>query len=47
MVNYRAKTTELVEHYAKEFGVIVPMRYDPFRMLILEEAAEKLLSDYM
>lgn len=44
---FRAKTTELVEYYAKEFGAIAPMRYDPFRMLILEEAAEKLLSDYM
>lgn len=44
---FRAKTTELVEYYSKEFGAIAPMRYDPFRMLILEEAAEKLLSDYM
>lgn len=43
---FRAKTTELVEYYAKEFGAIAPMRYDPFRMLILEEAAEKLLSNY-
>ena len=44
---FRAKTTELVEYYATEFGAIAPMRYDPFQMLILEEAAEKLLSDYM
>ena len=44
---FRAKTTELVEYYAKEFGAIAPMRYDPFRMLILEEAAEKLVLDYM
>ena len=44
---FRAKTTELVEYYSKEFGAIAPMRYDPFRMLILEEAAEKLVSDYV
>lgn len=44
---FRAKTTELVEYYSKEFGAIAPMRYDPFRMLILEEAARKLLSDYI
>lgn len=44
---FRAKTTELVEYYSKEFGAIAPMRYDPFRMLLLEEAAEKLVSDYM
>ena len=44
---FRAKTTELVEYYSKEFGAIAPMRYDPFRMLLLEEAAEKLVSDYV
>ena len=44
---FKAKTTELVEYYAKEFGAIAPMRYDPFRMLLLEEAAEKLVSDYV
>ena len=44
---FRAKTTELVEYYSKEFGAIAPMRYDPFRMLILEEAAERRVSDYM
>lgn len=44
---FRAKTTELVEYYAQEFGAIALMRYDPFRMIILEEAAAKILSDYM
>lgn len=44
---FRAKTTELAEYYAQEFGAIAPMRYDPFRMIILEEAAAKILSDYM
>ena len=47
LLYFRAKTSELVEYYSKEFGAIAPMRYDPFRMLILEEAAEKLVSDYM
>lgn len=44
---FRAKTTELAEYYSKEFGAIAPMRYDPFRMLLLEEAAAKLVSDYV
>lgn len=44
---FRAKTTELVEYYTQEFGAIAPMRYDPFRMIILEEAAAKILLDYM
>lgn len=44
---FRSKTTELVEYYAQEFGAIAPMQYDPFRMIILEEAAAKILSDYM
>lgn len=44
---FRAKTTELVEYYTQEFGAFAPMRYDPFRMIILEEAAAKILSAYM
>lgn len=34
---FRAKTSELVEYYEREFGAVAPVRYDPFRMLILEE----------
>ena len=44
---FRAKTSELVEYYQKEFGAIAPARYDPFRMIILEESAAEILSDFM
>ena len=44
---FRAKTSGLVEYYQKEFGAIAPARYDPFRMIILEEAAAEILSDFM
>ena len=44
---FRAKTSELVEYYQKEFGANAPARYAPFRMIILEEAAAEILSDFM
>ena len=44
---FRAKTSELVEYSQKEFGAIAPAQYDPFRMIILEEAAVAILSDFM
>lgn len=43
---FRAKTSELVEYYRTRFGAIAPVRYDPFRMLILEDAAMKLISEF-
>lgn len=43
---FRAKTSELAEYYRTRFGAIAPVRYDPFRMLILEDAAAKLISDF-
>jgi hypothetical protein len=47
LLYFRAKTSELVEYYKTEFGAIAPVRYDPFRMLILDDAAEKIISDYL
>ena len=44
---FRAKTSELAEYYRTEFGAVAPVRYDPFRMLILEDAATNILSDYI
>ncbi len=44
---FRAKTSELAEYYRTRFGAIAPVRYDPFRMLILEDAAAKLISDFI
>ena len=47
VLHFRAKTSELAEYYQREFGAITPIRYDPFRMIILEEAAAEILSDFM
>ena len=44
---FRAKTSELAEYYRTRFGAIAPVRYDPFRMLILEDAAAKLISEFI
>ena len=44
---FRAETSELAEYYQREFGAIAPVRYDPFRMIVLEEAAAEILSDFM
>ena len=44
---FRAKTSELAEYYRTRFGAIAPVRYDPFRMLVLEDAAAKLISDFI
>lgn len=44
---FRAKTSELVEYYRTRFGAIAPVRYDPFRMLILEDAAMNLISEFI
>ena len=44
---FRAKTSELAEYYKTRFGAIAPVRYDPFRMLILEDAAAKLISEFI
>lgn len=47
VVYFRAKTSELAEYYKSAFGAIAPVRYDPFLLLILEEAAADILSDFM
>ncbi len=43
---FRAKTSELLEYYAREFGARQVAAYDPFRMVIWEDAAERLISEY-
>lgn len=43
---FRAKTTELREYYMKEFGAVPLGQYDPFRMIIWEDAAEEILTEY-
>ena len=43
---FRAKTTELRTYYMKAFGAVPLGQYDPFRMIIWEDAAKQLISEY-
>ena len=43
---FRAKTSELLEYYAREFGARQVAAYDPFRMVIWEDAAEKIINEF-
>lgn len=43
---FRAKTTELRTYYMKAFGAVPLGQYDPFRMIIWEDAAYQLISEY-
>ncbi len=43
----KAKTTELREHYIREFGAIPFSRRDPFLLLIEGQAAQELFSQYL
>ena len=42
---FKAKTSELVEYYIREFGASHVGPYDPFRLVIWEDAAQELV-DY-
>lgn len=42
---FKAKTSELVEYYIREFGASHVGSYDPFRLVIWEDAARELI-DY-
>lgn len=43
---FRAKTSELRAYYMKEFGALPLGQYDPFRLIIWEDAAAELISEY-
>ena len=43
---FRAKTTELRAYYMKEFGAVPLGQYDPMRMIIWEDAANEIISQY-
>lgn len=46
VVFFRAKTTELRQYYMKEFGAVPLGQYDPFRLILWEDDAMKLLLSY-
>ena len=43
---FKAKTSKLREYYMREFGAMPLGHYDPFRLIIWEDAAEKLMAIY-
>lgn len=43
---FKAKTDELRKYYMQEFGAMPVGRYDPYRLVIWEDAAANIISDY-
>lgn len=43
---FKAKTTELVEYYIKEFCAKHAGSYDPFRLVLWEDAADRLIAEF-
>lgn len=43
---FRSKTSELRAYYIREFGAVPLGQYDPFRLIIWEDAAEDLIAEY-
>lgn len=43
---FKAKTSELLEYYARAFGARRAAAYDPFRMIIWEDAAERIIAEF-
>ena len=43
----KAKTSEIREHYIRDFGAIPFSRLDPYLLLIDGEAARELFSQYL
>lgn len=43
---FKAKTSDLLEYYRKEFGARQVAAYDPFRMVIWEDAAERIIAGF-
>lgn len=44
---FKAKTSDLVEYYVREFGARHAGAYDPFRLVIWEDAAESIISSFI
>ena len=43
---FKAKTSELREYYIREFGAMPLGSFDPFRLIIWEDAAERIITGY-
>ena len=44
---FRAKTSELLAYYTETFGARQVASYDPFRLVIWEDAAADIITDYL
>lgn len=43
---FKAKTSDLLDYYMKEYGAQQVGSYDPFRLVIWEDAAERLIAEF-
>lgn len=43
---FKAKTSELLKYYVETLGARQVAAYDPFRLVLWEDAAERILADY-
>lgn len=46
IVVFKAKTTKLREYYIEEFGARHAGSYDPFRLILWEDAAAKIIEEF-
>lgn len=46
IVVFKAKTTELVEYYIREFGARHAGTYDPFRLILWEDSAARIMAEF-
>ena len=44
---FRAKTSEFLAYYTETFGARQVASYDPFRLVIWEDAAADIITDYL
>ena len=43
---FKAKTSELLDYYVRAFGARRVASYDPFRMIIWEDSAERIIAEF-
>lgn len=43
---FKAKTSKLLDYYVRTFGARRAAAYDPFRMIIWEDAAERIIEEF-
>lgn len=46
IIYFKAKTDELRKYYMREFGATPAGHYDPYRLVIWEDAAQDIIADF-